>query len=564
MGWSGNSSSKLQNKQIEAQYDYDKKVYDFNWASQAQVDASLADDDADNDLTLGQNFQAHNHAMKTLANNKANDLQNITYQNETARRNYDYNVSIQDFQYNQGLRAYNKSQQTYGKRLAFNQKEQELALASEDRVLEEQFLSAAFDNQSLIQGLFEATGTAGYEKAFTQIDQASVEGQSRYQQSKQLLGLEQNLKKSEFQGSNEQLNLIDQYGKAGFNKSMVSQDLLAKEGQKKYDKFGIGLDVHSAKTQANHENELLRRELSNQKAQSAYENTERTVKALREAGQAQLGQAGRSRGKIIQDVFAQIGRQNAYAVETMMRGSKVADARMAQNMYKATNTESKAVIASDKLDLDTINNIVRTGAQVEDIDRDLKIQGTRTGLNLDKIKQEVLDMMENTNVEYKEIERNLSNSITKAGTGMKKVDWDLGNTGSRFKQNQGILKANLDSAVKASIANKAEIALSKMGADMSADAQRLLRPGQPPLMPPPLNLPVPTYTDPLTPTQPPEPIEGAKANTGLANAASSVVGGAVAGLGAAAAVGATSTGMVMGMGATPWGLAIGLGSMLFG
>ena len=46
----GNSATKAQNKQIEKTYEYDTKVYDFNWATQADVDASLADDDPKNDI----------------------------------------------------------------------------------------------------------------------------------------------------------------------------------------------------------------------------------------------------------------------------------------------------------------------------------------------------------------------------------------------------------------------------------------------------------------------------------------------------------------------------------
>ena len=144
---------------------------------------------------------------KVLANQKLNDAANIKYQNETADQNHAYQVAVQDYQYQTQINAFNKSQETYGKQLAFNEKEADLAFKAEDAVLEEQFLSAAFDNQSLIQGLYEATGQAGWDKAFTQIDQASVEGQLEYQQTKQLTGLEQSLRASQFQTANKQLDL---------------------------------------------------------------------------------------------------------------------------------------------------------------------------------------------------------------------------------------------------------------------------------------------------------------------------------------------------------------------
>ena len=550
-----NSAAKQQNKQIEAQYDYDTKVYDYNWATQAEVDASLADDDDSNDLTLGQEWQAHQHAKNTLDNQKANDAANITYQNETAKQNHDFNVAIQDFQYQGQIDAFNKSQETYGKQLAFNNKEAELAFKAEDAVLEETFLSASFDNQALIQGLYEATGSAGWDKAFTQINQASIEGQLDYQQTKQLSGLDQALKASQFQTANKQLDFVDKAGQAGFSKGMISQELLAQEGQSKFDKFGIGLDVHKAQTGAQHENELIRREISNLKSKTAAEVTERTVQALKASGEAQLGQAGRSRGKIVQEVFAQLGRQNQYTVESLIRGEKVADARMKQNMYNATNTEAKAVVASDKIDLQTMDNIARTGMRVGEIDRGLKISKDKTGLDLDAIRQEVLNNMGNTNIEIAEIDRQLSNSQLQAGAKMKKIDWDLENYGSKFKQNQGKIKASLDSAVKASIANKAEIALAKYGADLKAEAGKMLQPKKGPSIPAPLALPTPTYVDPMAPTKPPEPIKGAKAdNNTFGNMASSAIGGVSAGMAAAA---------IPGVG-TAAAVAIGIGTALFG
>lgn len=560
----GNSASKQQNKQIEAQYDYDKKVYNHNWATQTEVDASLADDDATNDLTLGQEWQAHEHAKKVLANQKNNDAANIRYQNETADQNHNYQVAVQDFQFQTQINAFNKSQETYGKQLAFNEKEADLAFKAEDAVLEEQFLSSAFDNQSLIQGLYEATGQAGWDKAFTQIDQASVEGQLEYQQTKQLAGLDQSLKASQFQTANKQLDFVDKAGQAGFSKGMISQELLAQEGQSKFDKFGIGLDVHKAKTGAQHENELIRREMSNLKSKTAAEVTERSVAALKAAGEAQLGQAGRSRGKIIQEVYAQLGRQNQYTVESLIRGEKVADARMKQNMYNATNTEAKAVVASDKIDLKTMDNIARTGMRVDEVDRGLKISKDKTGLDLDAIRQEVLNNMQNTNIEVAEIDRNLQQSQLKAGSKMKKIDWDLENYGSRFKQNQGKIKATLDSAVKQSIANKTEIALAKYGADLRADAGRMLQPERAPVIPAPLDLPTAEYVDPMNPTKPPEPVKGAKAETGgIANAATSVLSGVTSGVAVASAT-AGMTGTFGSLAGGPLGLAVGIGTALFG
>ena len=75
----GNSATKAQNKQIEKTYEYDTKVYDFNWATQADVDASLADDDPKNDINqIGQAWQKFDHQKKGIDIAKANDTLNLS------------------------------------------------------------------------------------------------------------------------------------------------------------------------------------------------------------------------------------------------------------------------------------------------------------------------------------------------------------------------------------------------------------------------------------------------------------------------------------------------------
>jgi len=552
----GNSASKTQNEQIEKTFEYDNKVYDFNWATQADVDKSLADGDATNDLKLGQKWEQLKYQSDGLQIARNNNKEIVDLQNENLRRNWEYGKSVQDYQYQQLIKGYNKSQQVYGKQLAFNEKEMEFALEREDQVLDEQFLEAAFQNQGLIQDLYEATGQAGYDKAALQLGISDVHGQLGYQQTKVLRGLEDNLKDSEFKAADVQVDLIDKYGKGDFSKAMLTQDLKAKEGINKYDKFELGIDVHSAKTKADFENEILRREISDQKAKTAFATTEANVKALQASGEAQLSQAGRSQGKAIQQVIAQLGRQSAYTVETLVRGSKIADARAKQNNYNATNTEAKAVVASDKIDLSTLDNIATARLQINEVDRDLGVSGEKAGLDLDKIRTQILGQMENANIDVKEIDRNLKSNITDAGLNMRKVDWDLANTGSRFKQNQGKLKANLDSAVKASISSRKDIAISKLAADLSADAKRMIEPTRAPEQEQPLNIKYTQYQDPMTPSVPPRPIKGAKAETNsLGNAIGSIASGV--------AVGSSIAGMSF-AGAGPIGLAIGIGTALFG
>ena len=185
------------------------------------------------------------------------------------------------------------------------------------------------------------------------------------------------------------------------------------------------------------------------------------------------------------------------------------------------------------------------------------------GLDIDAIRQEVLNNVENTDIEVEEIERKINQSQIEAGADTQKIDWDLENYASNYQLNQSKIKANLDSAVSESIANKADIVLAHLGADLQAEAERMLRPEKGPDIPAPIPLPTPQYIDPMEPAIPPAPIKGALYQSGgIADIATSAVAGINAGVAAAGiAAGSASAGIAAAAG--PIGWAVGLGTALF-
>lgn len=565
----GNSAAKTQNKQIEKTYEYDKKVYDFNWATQADIDASLADDDPEKPETLknnitqiGQAWQKYDHQKEGQDIAIANDKLNKQYRMDTENQAWKHNLAIQDFQYQKQMEAFNKSEETFGSQLGFNKAAMKLAMERERQVLDEEFTAAAFDHQELVQDLFEATGAAGFDKVSTKLGLKDTEGLLDYQKTGALTKLKQDMSGSRLATAKQQIAMTGKAGSSKFKKDITVQDAMTKEGMTTFDKYALGIDVKDAKSKADFENDLIRREISNAKAKNAFNTTEANIEALKKLGAAQASGAGRSKGKQIQIMLAEVGRQNQYNVESLIRGEKIADARAKENRRTALTSTAKSNIALDKLDLSSLDNLTRTKLQTEEIDRDLNISNQTGDLDLEGIRKGVLNAMENTNLDVKEAGRKLDTARNKAGFSMKKTDWDLTNTGSKFKTNVEIIEKQLENAAKASALNVKDITIAKIGADMRAEAARMLKPTRAPSIPQPIPLPETEWQDPLKPSKPPEPIKGAKANTGgITNALSSAVSGA----GAAMAVsgGLQAAGMVAAS-ANPIGLAIGIGTMLFG
>ena len=550
---------RQQNEQARKQYEYDKNVYDFQW------EGSVAN-------PQGQQWKAFNHAVEGFEIQQANDQAQRDYQNETARKNWEHGMSIQDYQWEQQNRAFEKSETQFGSTITANALALEQGLEREQLVLEEQFIDMAFQNKSLIQDLYEATGAAGFDKAAVMLGLEQTEGDLDFQNVQKLTALKQGIGQAEFATAGKQLQMVDQRGRTDFSKQSTIQDLYTKEALNRFSEVGIDLNVKQAKSREQYENDVLMRQYADSRSKAAYDTQQMYVESLQKAGQAQLSQSGRSQGKAIQMVFAELGRSQNYLVDTLIRGKATADAQIRNNKINTLNVQAQAKLAKAKLDYSTLDNITKARMSIEEADRSLKIGEKKGDLDLDQIRSQVVDAVENTDIDVDNIARNLKQSQKKAGFDTRKIDWDVTNFGSRFEHNQHVLRASLDSAVKSSAIQRKDLALSKYGADLEAEARRMLLPQEAPRPDAPLAIPVPIYQDPLAPEKPPEPIEGAlmqqSSGSSFAQVGGAVLGGALAGFGTYAALGGMKAGATFatagGGWAGPLGIAVGLGTMLFG
>ena len=556
---------KHQNEQIKKKFEYDKKNYEYNWG----IDASTVKSDGTGGQQLlnpdgtkkGVHWENYYTSVESLNLKKQADQEQKDYQEETARQNWEMGKSQQQYQWDQQDAVYQKSEDQYDNTLLFNQIEYNDAIEREQSVLNEEFISAAFQNQGLIADLYEATGTKGFEQASQRLGLLKQEDLIESQTQKHLTNLRQNASSARYAQAGTRIGMLDQAGKTEFQQAGIVQDLFVKESANRFKKASLLMDVDTQDRIAQYQNDLIRRETKNTYAKAAHESTERNLKTLKAQGQAALTQAGRSQGKAVQMVLAELGRQNAYIAETLMRGSGAAEARMKQNLANSTTFKQKARLNLQQINEQTGQNLERTLLNLEETERNLKIGNAKGELNLDQIKKQVYDNIESTTLDVKTLENNLKHAQSETGLNLKKIDWDIDNLGSRFKTNQDILKATLDSAVEASAMNRRDIARDRRQANLEAEARRMLDPSvgrdamnldrfQP------IDLPTPKYQDPQEPALPPAPIEGAMMDTsmGAAGFAGAALTGVTAGLGAYAA--ANSIGALSAM-ASPIGWVVG-------
>lgn len=550
----GKEMVRMQREQAAKTYEYNTKLYEYEW-------------EGDADDPQGRKWKTYRHGLEDLRIQKENNEESRQYQNATQRQQYDLGVATKIWQEGQETRLYQKSERRHAEQLEFNELEMQDKLDRERQVLDEQFIETAFQNQSLIQDLYEGVGGAGYEKAAQLLGLQGAEGELNYQKQQSLLNLSHEVEGARFDTAGKQLELIDASGRTDYSKVSIATQATEKYQQNQLTKLETELTARGSKTRADFENQILRREIADSKAKAAYDMTNANIKALQSLGSAATTQAGRSQGKAVQMVLAELGRQQAYTVESIVRGDETAKIRMLNNRQKALDDAAKARIQTSKIDLDSLSTLEKAQRDIEEADRGLSITGQKGRLDLSEIRKNVIDLGETTQYSVEEVERNIGQKRSETGLDLSKIDWNVDNLGARFRTNQDVLRATLDSAVQTSAANRRDIVRDRLKADFASDAMRMLDPSLAPRpdIPEPLDIPELKYVDPLAPEKPPRPIHGAMAReVSSSGAQMGFVGkaatGALAGLSAGQLV--ASTFATSGW-ALPVGLAVGLGTFLF-
>ena len=571
----GNQQKKAleaQNEQINQNWIYNKKNYEYQWG----IDSSTVAEDGSGGQQLynadgtkkGSKWEQHYYNLETLEKRKQADKEAAQYQEDTALQDWEMGKSQQEYEWSQQDKYYDKSEDQYENSVQFNQIAYNDALERERKVLDEQFIQSAFENQGLIQDLYEATGSKGFDQVSQKLGLLKQEDTIESQKQQALTSLKQQTSTAKYRDAETKLGMLSAKGKSQYERASLVQDLGVKEGNNRFKQAAISIDMGSADRQTSFQNEVIRRENSATYARAAHEGQERAIESLKRQGAAQLSQSGRSQGKAVQMVLAELGRQNAFIAETLIRGSGLAEARAKQNQKNLMTNTAKSKLALNQIQEDNTNNLYKTLLNLEENQRNLKVSDARSSLNLDEIRSAVFNNIENTSLNVKTLENNLKHAQTATGLNLKKIDWDVDNIGSRFTTNQDILKASLDSAVEVSALNQKDILRGRQQADLDAEARRMIDPsiGRDELSLEnykPLDLPEAKYQDPIDPEIPPAPMRGAMQDTsmGAAGVAGAAAGAAIAGVATATTMAASSSAAIAGA-ATPVGWAVAALSFL--
>ena len=144
-GGGGGSNSK----QIRKQYEYDLKRHKYDW-QEMQDDYQFKKDTYDMQLW--------------------NQEQNIDYKEQMAIEEYNHQLAMRDFDYNNQIAAYNASVESYHKQLDYNNLAHEITSSDNTRVFNEKLTAIGFQNEETINKLNDAVEDFGLN--VRELDQA--------------------------------------------------------------------------------------------------------------------------------------------------------------------------------------------------------------------------------------------------------------------------------------------------------------------------------------------------------------------------------------------------------
>jgi hypothetical protein len=322
---------------------------------------------------------------------------------ETALKQYDYNVEIQDYSYGQSLARYEKDLGIYEAQLGYNEDAFGLAISDQEAALQDLGLQQAFQREAIYADLENEIINQALNRESQEVKLETI--------------------KTGFE--NELTNL-------GFDKLQQQANL-----------FGI---------QSNRriQTESIQTDLKNLSNANSFKKEAEFVKGLQAAGQASLGQAGKSTAKSIASAQAE-----SFRTLTQLKSSLKGSRRSA-------------------------------GVQLLNLNVDSAVRETGVNLNINKIDEATRFARVTSGLQTKQV-----------GIDIARIDQAIKFANEEAEFNNRILKANMDSQIAQTERNIQQIELQKLAQDLQAEAQMSIFPEPLPTLPEPQLGPARTFIAPL-------------------------------------------------------------------
>jgi|11_taG_2_1085331.scaffolds.fasta_scaffold06449_2 hypothetical protein len=325
------------------------------------------------------------------------------YEFETALKQYDYNTEIQDYSYAQSLARYEKDLGIYESQLDYNEAARELAINDQEAALQDVALEQAFQREAIYADLENELINQGLNRETQEVKAETI--------------------------------------KTGFENELTNLGI---------DKLQQQANLFGIQSNRRIQTESIQTELKNLSNSNSFQKEAEFVKGLKAAGQAALGQAGKSTAKSIGSAQAE-----SFRTLTQLKSSLKGSRRSA-------------------------------GVQLLNLNVDSAIRETGVNLNINKIDEATRFARVTAGLQTKQV-----------GIDIARIDQAISFANEEAEFNNRVLQANMDSQIAQTERNIQQIELQKLGEDLRAEAQMSIFPEPLPTLPEPQLGPERTFVKPV-------------------------------------------------------------------
>ena len=325
------------------------------------------------------------------------------FEYETALKQYDYNTEIQDYSYGQSLARYEKDLGIYEAQLDYNEEAFGLAVSDQEAALQDFALQQAFQREAVYADLNNELINQGLNRETQEVKAETI--------------------------------------KTGFENELTNLGI---------DKLQQQANLFSIQSSQRIGTERIQTELKNLSDANSFEKEAEFVRGLQAAGQAALGQAGKSTAK-------SIGSAQAESFRTL--------------------TQLKSSLKGSRR---------RAGIELLNLNVDSAVRETGVNLNINKIDEATRFARVSSGLQMDQV-----------GIDIARIDQAIKFANEEADFNNRVLQANMDSQIAQTERNIQQLELQKLGQDLQAEAQMSIFPEPLPTLPEPQLGPERTFVKPV-------------------------------------------------------------------
>lgn len=474
---SGGTNQKIkdQNKQIEKQYEYDRKMHDY---------------------TQRTNQYRYDQAVLNRELQQANLQKIADYKNKVAEQQYKQQEDLQTRQFELDKRAYKQSLEDYDQQTQLNSMSGALALESVNRAKQEALIKRNFD-------LKEQSINFRDQQGDLKDDKKLLQSGFKFAREQKTIDLGSIRSKMAFAKDDASLDRRD----VSEEKTYISEANIEKEIKFDLSKEKLNRDIGFLDSSSGWDIRAAQAAYDKQQAPNFNQRIEALIEREKVTGQARAsGREGLSAEREVTTALADYGRKQAMLVDSLvfakedkdLANTKITGTKDYQTDQKETDID---ILKTDrKLDVLSTNRQLAK-LDIKDSKIDLALNQTLDQLTFDS--RRVKSSFRRTERDF---DTNLAKNIRKQKTLDKRNDL------ARAK-----IKTTYDSAKLQFKADRNKIKLDEYAANLRAQGQVMQRPMKPVPLPIPYKTPVSTLPLPTAPFTSPKPIKGALGKTSVWN-----------------------------------------------